>query len=421
MSIYLVVSIVVSDSSCIFNKNKIIKKYIHVFEKEDENYLILKSNHVSFAILKYQGLIEENEIIIFKTDIKHNQIKIINNIDKCCNCTRMTKYYQQMIKGANFFLWKSIPKLENYDFINDKSVNLYMHKLKVNDIIRLGTIKIIIRELHTIQNNQDNDDCCENKNKRPFTLVLENNIEDFCDICGKKYFEPDNPLVKFCQCEKYTHFKCMKAKFKEIMGTDKEINGCSRFYIKTHCFYCKKFIPWSFLIQEQKKINNEYKLYELIDIPRKNDEEYLLLETFDFHDTQQEFIKYIFYLKFRKKENNKNVETILIGGDRKKSNKYRYDKLVKIEKTNSISSQHALIDYDIEEKTLFLTNISDTFNTLVLQDEFTMKQDENDKLLLELGNLKIESRLIKSDELEYVKNIMENNPDKIEERKQTEK
>ena len=50
-----------------------------------------------------------------------------------------------------------------------------------------------------------------------------------------------------------------------------------------------------------------------------------------------------------------------------------------------------------------------------------MKQDENDKLLLELGNLKIESRLIKSDELEYVKNIMENNPDKIEERKQTEK
>ena len=158
MSIYLVVSIVVSDSSCIFNKNKIIKKYTHVFEKEDENYLILKSNHVSFAILKYQGLIEENEIIIFKTDIKHNQIKIINNIDKCCNCTRMTKYYQQMIKGANFFLWKSIPKLENYDFINDKSVNLYMHKLKVNDIIRLGTIKIIIRELHTIQNNQYNDD-----------------------------------------------------------------------------------------------------------------------------------------------------------------------------------------------------------------------------------------------------------------------
>ena len=42
-------------------------------------------------------------------------------------------------------------------------------------------------------------------------------------------------------------------------------------------------------------------------------------------------------------------------------------------------------------------------------------------LILELGNLKIESRLIKSDELEYVKNIMENNPDKIEERKQTEK
>jgi hypothetical protein len=428
MSIYLAINISVSDSSSIFNKSKITKKFTHVFENEDDNYLILKSNHESFAILKYQSLIDEKEIMIFKIVMKNDEIKIVNCIDRCYNCTRKTKYYRQMIKDSNFYLWKSIPKLENYDFIDDKSAYLYMHQLKENDIIRLGTIKMIIREFHTFQNNQQNNqgnnnncfDCNKKKYKRSFTLVLENDMEDICEFCNKKYLEPDNPLVKFCECEKYTHFKCMKAKFKEIMIQSTESNGCTRYYIKTHCFYCKKFIPWSFLM-EDKKHNNEYKLYELIDIPRNQNEEYLLLETFDFYDTQKEFIKYIFYLKFRKQANNKNIETILIGGDRKKSNKYRYDKLVKIEKTNSISSQHALIDYDIEEKSLFLTNISDTHNTLVYQDEFKMKKNENNKLLLELGNIKIESKLIRSDELEDVKKNMENNPETFEERKQIEK
>ena len=437
MSVYLAINIFVSDSSSIFNKNNIIKKFTHVYEKKDDTYLILKSNHESLAILNHQSLIDEKEIMIFKIVMKKDEIKIVNVIDRCCNCTRKTKYYRQMIKESNFYLWKSIPKLENYDFIDDKSAYLYMHQLNENDIIRLGTIKIIIREFHTFQNNNQNNNqnnhqnnqgnnnnncvnCCKKKYKKPFTLLLENNMEDICEFCGKKYLEPDNPLVKFCECEKYAHFKCMKAKFKEIMTQSTESNGCIRYYIKTNCFYCKKFIPWSFLI-EDKMNNNKYKLYELIDIPRNQNEEYLLLETFDFYDTQKEFIKYIFYLKFRKQANNKNIETILIGGDRKKSNKYRYDKLVKIEKTNSISSQHALIDYDIEEKSLFLTNISDTHNTLVYQDEFKMKQNENNKLLLELGNIKIESKLIGNDELEDVKKKMENNPEILEERKQTEK
>ena len=69
-TIYLTINISVSDSSSIFNKNKIIKKFTHVFENEDDNYLILKSNHESFAILNHQGLIDDKEIMIFKIVIK---------------------------------------------------------------------------------------------------------------------------------------------------------------------------------------------------------------------------------------------------------------------------------------------------------------------------------------------------------------
>jgi hypothetical protein len=226
----------------------------------------------------------------------------------------------------------------------------------------------------------------------------------------------------------------MKEKIKErVIKEEDESVGCTRYYIKTNCLGCKKFINLRFILDE-KDNNNNYnylglskknfakkpKLYELIDIQKKKEEEYLIFETIDFKDTQYEYIKYFFYIKFRKLEKNKNVETILIGGDRTKNEKYRYDKLIKIEKNNTISSQHALIDYDIEEKTLILRNISDSHNTLILKDknyleiipnndEFKFKQ-----ILLELGNIKIEPSLIKSNEFEEYENKMKNNPEPIE-------
>ena len=79
-----------------------------------------------------------------------------------------------------------------------------------------------------------------------------------------------------------------------------------------------------------------------------------------------------------------------------------------------------MIDYDIEEKTLILRNISDSHNTLILKDknyleiipnndEFKFKQ-----ILLELGNIKIEPSLIKINEFEEYENKMKNNPEPIE-------
>ena len=148
-----------------------------------------------------------------------------------------------------------------------------------------------------------------------------------------------------------------------------------------------------------------------VDIPRNNEDEYILLEAFDFYINNMGYVKYIFYIKFRKPENNKNIETILIGGHWKKNNKYLYNKLVQIGGTYSISSEHALIDYDIEEKTLILRNISDTHNTLVLQNKFTLNKDDKNILLLELGNIKIESQLVEKNQFEEIEEKMKDNPE----------
>ena len=207
----------------------------------------------------------------------------------------------------------------------------------------------------------------------------------------------------------------MKDKFKEILIED-ENNGCSRFFLKTNCMYCKRYIPWNFLLYE----DNKYKLFELIDIPRKEEEEYLLLETFDFSINNQGYVKYIYYIKFRGLQKNKNVETILIGGDRKKSDKYIYNKLVKVEGDRSISSQHALIDYDIEEKTLIIRNISDTHNTLILEDNLVINRYDKNKLYLELGNIKIESQLVEKNQFNEIEENLKDNVNKIEIREEEE-
>jgi len=406
--------LLVSNVSSIFNKNKIIDKFRYTF-KADDNYFILKRNHESFAISNFQQWIEEEEMLIFKRIKLKSKIKLTNLIDRYCNYSKMTKFYEINNK-LNFYLYKSIPKLENYDYFDEKNAKLFIHYLEENDIIRLGTVKIILREFHTFRNNNNNsnknDYYCK-KFKSQFTLLLEPNNDSICDFCGKKYLESDDPLIKFCLCERFIHLKCMKEKFKEMTIKDYDNKGCIRFYIKTNCFYCGKFIPWRFVMKEK----NNFKLYELIDIPRNNSEEYLLLETFDFFDKQRDYIKYIFYIKFRKLANDKNIETIMIGGDRKKSNKYKYDKLVKIENTNSISSYHSLIYYDIEAKTLAVTNISDTHNTLVLQDEYIMEQNGDTKLILELGNIKFETKLKQNDENDDIEQKLESHPDKIEMRK----
>ena len=439
--------IIVSDSTQLFNKTKIIKEY-SILLNENYPFLVLKRNLKSFAIMKDHSLIKPDEYLIFKLKIKSDPIELYNPIDRCSSCINQIKLYNKIAK-LNYKLWqslKSIPKSEKDFKITEENKNLYLYELKQNDIIRMGDIKFILREINiihdnnlnninnNINNNDQNNKCHDEFMQNQYIMKIKPSEGNVCEICKKTDMQEDNPIIKLCECENYYHFKCMKAKIKErVIKEEDKSGGCTRYYIKTNCLGCKKFINLRFILDE-KDNNNNYnylglseknfakkpKLYELIDIKKEKKEEYLIFETIDFKDTQYEYIKYFFYIKFRKLEKNKNVETILIGGDRTKNEKYRYDKLIKIEKNNTISSQHALIDYDIEEKTLILRNISDSHNTLILKDknyleiipnndEFKFKQ-----ILLELGNIKIEPYLIKSNEFEEYENKMKNNPEPIE-------
>ena len=408
-----------SNNSTIFNKKKIIEKLLYLFKKSNgssgSKYFVLKNDKESLAIMDSHGSIKSDEFLIFKIDIDTNKITLVNLFNGFYK-NKDLEYFYKTIDKLNYCLWRSLPKIETKDTINIYNEKVYFYNLKENSIFRLGNVKFLIREFHIFQNNNNPNRYINNTKQKIFLrVILETYENDICEICGKKYSTPDDPIVKLCLCKKYRHYKCMKDKFKEILIED-ENNGCSRFFLKTNCMYCKRYIPWNFLLYE----DNKYKLFELIDIPRKKEEEYLLLETFDFSINNQGYVKYIYYIKFRGLQKNKNVETILIGGDRKKSDKYIYNKLVKVEGDRSISSQHALIDYDIEEKTLIIRNISDTHNTLILEDNLVINKYDKNKLYLELGNIKIESQLVEKNQFNEIEENLKDNANKIEIREEEE-
>ena len=420
----LVSNILVSDEHEGFNKNKIIKKYTILQDKET-SYLALKENKKTFTLLESQEDIKENENIIFRVDVSGDKITLTNLFTYCKNCKNKNQFYQGINK-LNFKLWKALPLYKDND--KDKNnIQNYFYELKENDIIRLGNVKLILREIH-INNNDKNNNNNKDIIKRPFTLRLKCDKTSICNECGQNYTSPENPLINL-ECTKYYHYKCIKDIIKNNIKKDEYENGCIRYYFKTNCLDCKKFSPLSFIVEFDEVINKnneKIKFFELIDIPRDENEDYLVFETIDFWDKQQEYIKYIYFIKLKNLKNvnskDKHVEIILLGGDEKKSNnKYniKYNKLIKIEGNSTVSFQHAIIEYDLENKTLKLSNKSEKHNTLVLQDKLELKYNDkyNDKLLFELGNIQIESYLIKKEQIDEIITKMKDNPDEIEYRK----
>ena len=409
----LSLKILISKDSLFFNENEIILEYL--LRQEEDTYLILKkkpkdSNKFLVKSNHYILNKDQDETLIFNINYKDNinSIEFYNPFDECYKCNLKKLYNKQ--DNLNYQLWKIIPKLHDIDYEDDENNEII---LKENDIIRLGRIKIILREInikgYKIEENTDN-------NKKVFTAKLREEIENkICSICKKGDLEKSNPLIGLCLCDqdkKYRHYKCIKEKIN-IKKLENENNGCISYYVNTHCENCGKYIPLNFYVMEKDKIET---FYQLIEIPKNKDEDYLLFETFDFKELNNFYVKYFYYVKLGGKDKDKNYENIIIG--KAFNDKYECDNFIKIEGDMEISDQHALIEYDKEAKKLSLKNISETQNLYILKDKFILKKTDN--LNVEFGNIKIQGKLINNDNIDYNENL-EKNIDKIEIREILEK
>ena len=58
---------------------------------------------------------------------------------------------------------------------------------------------------------------------------------------------------------------------------------------------------------------------------------------------------------------------------------------------------------------------------MILQNKFTLNKGDKNILLLELGNIKIESKLVEKNQFEEIEEKMKDNPEEIEIREKEEK
>lgn len=369
------------ENPIITDSKNIEKKYLQ-FIKEN-SFLFINKNTYKISIGEQHGQIKEDEHVIFKIEFEKDKAQLINLLYK--NIFKRKEIFHNYINELDFKLYKVISKYDNEQNFG----NTYF--LKKNDIIRMNKIKLILRDCK-INNNKNIDD----KNPK-YIILFEDEKNEKCILCKKGGSNPENPLIKFCDCK--VHFECKRKEIKEYINSEKINNeNCVKYHIKTKCKFCKQIFPLYFLCHNKQ--------FELLDIPKDND--FLLFESMDECD------KYIFYIKL---DINKNQEKILIASSDNKNKDFtnNFDKFMEID-NNLINNEKAMIECDNINQTLALKNIGEENNISILQEKIVLKPN-GDKLNINYANILIEAQLVNNDKYLDLKKGIERNTEFIEERK----
>lgn len=170
------------------------------------------------------------------------------------------------------------------------------YELKVGDVIKIGRVKFLVREI-----KDNNGEVTQIKNLQEVNFIPskpdeieeeekqtnnENNNENeatgggemTCRICliNNLYPDPlDNTLVSPCKCKgscEYVHLKCLKHWIDSKKSTiENSENVCLSFnYKKLSCEICKESLPYTLKLGPQE--------YDIIDIKKPTNLPYIILE-----------------------------------------------------------------------------------------------------------------------------------------------
>ena len=329
-------------------------------EESFELHLITKEKSINYC----QGIKEEKHIYDIPKQIdKEEQLRMLFKARKSKN-----NYYELIypIVKMFHFNYDEIEKLDNRMwYVKPKSLdNKYENEneeynLLENDIIKLGKRKYEIIEKHissTIPEikNQLNEVSHEfGSIFYKFYPKYDKNQNNYCDICYKDTSSEENPKVKFCQCESYIHYECLKNALEKNL-TIKEF---SNFILYRHKYFnCKKCLspyPYKFYIDDK-----EYSLIDL-KIPENND--YIILESLN---------------SLEKKGNDKkpNIKNILVINLSEKEISLETGAIVKYNKKNN-----------------YLTIVNKNNCPVPVLIKGNAKIELNKKIFFQTGNVSIEA------------------------------
>ena len=278
-----------------------------------------------------------------------------------------------------------------------------------NDIIKLGRVKYALNEIH-IPEKRDIIDVEQptdpdrynissvNINSQPvFDFIFQANCaeegeseENICKICYGNSNERDNPLVHLCHCSggiRWSHFQCIK-KWMETKLTVKENDKktVKSYNIKSfNCEICKTPYPFRF------KIIGRDDTFDLIDIERPTDKNYIILESLN---------------QVKDNSNIKSIHVINLNNDNESISVGRgHESDVRINDI-SVSRSHAVLRYSKETGRLLLRDLKSKFGTLILfKRPLEIKKK---KIHLQIGRTYIEAMLMGMEEFEKIKKEKKN-------------
>jgi len=276
-----------------------------------------------------------------------------------------------------------------------------------NDIIKLGRVKYSLNEIN-IPSRQNNIERTKpisdinkydidelNKNTEPvFDFMFQaKDSSDFkdipddermCKICySDDYDRENNPLVHLCNCNgglRFSHFECIKRWMETKLSIKENDKKTVKSYnIKSfNCEICKTPYPFRF------KLKGIEKPFELIDLQRPIDCDYIVLESLN---------------QMKENCNIKSFHVIQLNGDELTIGR-GHESDIRINDI-SVSRSHAKLKYNIEDGTLLLRDLKSKFGTLILiKKPLLIKQK---KIHLQIGRTYIEGWLMDMDEFEHLK------------------
>ena len=305
-----------------------------------------------------------------------------------------------------WYVLKNDPNQSNNSTQTIKNTNDDYYLCK-NDVIKLGRVKYSLNEINipSRQNNIDrsqplNDvtkyDIDElNKNTEPvFDFIFQAKDssefkdipedERMCKICySDDNDKENNPLVHLCNCNgglRFSHFECIKKWMETKLNMkENEKKTVKSYNIKSfNCEICKTPYPFKF------KLNGIEKPFELIDLQKPVDCDYIVLESLN---------------QMKENCNIKSIHVIQLTGEELTIGR-GHESDVRINDI-SVSRSHAKLKYNTEEGTLLLRDLKSKFGTLILIKKPLLIKEK--KIHLQIGRTYIEGWLMGMAEFEKLR------------------
>ena len=349
--------------------------------------------------------LQKNEETLFTVIKSKDSIYKIEN--KIHNQIELTEKNFTHLNNKIWFIINNDHNLNNQispNHFHNINKDYYITK---NDIIKLGRVKYIVSEVNMYDNA--NEEKVENLNiigegknyinelnskiESPFELIYKakclNDESDenkkseekqLCKICYSEEIDSiNNPMVHLCNCKgglNYAHFGCIKQWMKtKLIKLENNKNTVKSYYIQCfNCEICKTPYPFRF------RINNSNKIFDLIDIERPMNTNYIILESLN---------------QIKENCNVKSIHVIsLINNDDIYIGR-GHDCDVRI-KDISVSRYHCKLICDINNKTILIKDLKSKFGTLALiKTPFEIK----DPIQLQIGRTYIKTSLVKFEDL----------------------